>query len=521
MNRESCLDVKDSNIEWNTIIAGAVAIMQAAKKLCDMGPDNALKFLSNIAADQQIHSELDHNRITFLSSRLKDKLSELSVRQGRSDDDLGAYDYWEVDDNERVPKFLKLKEILDVHCTQNNTNKVIILCRERGTVQFVYNLIQKYMPWTCPHKLIGHVKDLTTTETLLPWITHPEGGMPEAEQRRIVKEFKEKDERRILVATDVAQEGLDAKVNVVICYDPLMSVRSYIQSLGRIRLDHGFYYVIARVLPEEHNNDIDLLKGQRMSMEQAIADKCPGYNRSRSPLLLVRSHNVGTAGFVYTECLFAYHLMKRFPESIRCLLKPVLRHECIDPCNFLLKAFDLVADVLYQQLLVPVKSSMKNTPDLSNLSPFKSFINECYCHYIEPIINALKQSPPVSKDDLIQSAHLLMKTGSADSEDPMLGVVASGGLSPSELDDVIIGFKMLCPDVHDAILDAIIRSPGIDPVYVNCISGAMIGQHAGNRSRLSANQHQIDEFVRCLYRYCIKEFRSMLTDMSRVLLSMP
>lgn len=101
------------------------------------------------------------------------------------------------------------------------------------------------------------------------------------------------DSCRVLVATDVAQEGIDAAVKTVIVYDPLLNVRSYIQSVGRIRRAAGQYYVITRKQDGESDESIDELESQRHLLTGALGNLCPGYGKSngvpRQSVLLNKS----------------------------------------------------------------------------------------------------------------------------------------------------------------------------------------------------------------------------------------
>ncbi|CAD8113807.1 unnamed protein product [Paramecium sonneborni] len=127
--------------------------------------------------------------------------------------------YMELDDIEEVhPKIYKLKEICKNHFAHNES-KVIIFTNSRDNAQLL-----------CNH--INQVENVKASIFVGQASTKNQAGMKQKEQLQVIDKFKK--ELNVLVATCIAEEGLDiGEVDLIICYDSGFSPIRMIQRMGR------------------------------------------------------------------------------------------------------------------------------------------------------------------------------------------------------------------------------------------------------------------------------------------------
>lgn len=116
---------------------------------------------------------------------------------------------------------LQLKNLLLQSISRNADPRIIVFVRARKTCRILCKLlnddkeIKKY--WH-PHEFVGHAE--------MAWIDDQEPRL-----NKFVDGFC-----RLLVATNVLQEGLDVPIcDKVVLFDPLLSLTELIQSRGRAR----------------------------------------------------------------------------------------------------------------------------------------------------------------------------------------------------------------------------------------------------------------------------------------------
>jgi len=133
--------------------------------------------------------------------------------------------------NREHPKLDKLKEIVQDQFKQDSNSKIIIFAQFRETVRTISEELNK-LPLIKAKNFVGqaiknHAKGKTT-------------GLKQKEQKEIIEKFK-RGEINVLVATSIAEEGLDIpEVNEVIFYEPIPSAIRKIQRTGRTaRLSKG------------------------------------------------------------------------------------------------------------------------------------------------------------------------------------------------------------------------------------------------------------------------------------------
>ncbi len=130
-----------------------------------------------------------------------------------------------VDKNIEHPKLAKLLEILDETMSKNKTAKSIVFTQFRDSAEEILKKITK-------QGIKGHLFLGQTKKNGL--------GFSQKQQKEIIEKFKE-GEFNVLVATSVAEEGLDIpKVEKVIFFEPVPSAIRSIQRRGRTgRLEEG------------------------------------------------------------------------------------------------------------------------------------------------------------------------------------------------------------------------------------------------------------------------------------------
>jgi len=129
------------------------------------------------------------------------------------------------------PKLQILKEIVEEQFQKEPSSKIIIFAQFRETVRTISEELNK-IPGINAANFVGQaIKDHGKGRTT---------GLKQKEQKALVEKFKE-GEINILVATSIAEEGLDIpEVNEVIFYEPIPSAIRSIQRRGRTaRLSKG------------------------------------------------------------------------------------------------------------------------------------------------------------------------------------------------------------------------------------------------------------------------------------------
>lgn len=98
-----------------------------------------------------------------------------------------------------------------------------------------------------PQWFVGHGKSLVD----IPGTNaHQMIAMTDAQQRKCLQAFRDGD-TKLLIATSVAEEGLDIPIcSLVVRYEGVFSVQSFIQSRGRARRHNSRFVVISKLLGE-------------------------------------------------------------------------------------------------------------------------------------------------------------------------------------------------------------------------------------------------------------------------------
>ncbi|XP_061172801.1 antiviral innate immune response receptor RIG-I-like [Saccostrea echinata] len=143
-----------------------------------------------------------------------------------------AMDHTRTSEN---PLLLKLKEIILTTYAENPDMRGIVFVRSRILADLLASWIENT-------KELERIKALKYTSSLAKL---SEGGMTRYEQIDALELFKE-GQYKIIVATTVAEEGLDIKeCNLVVRYDYVGSAISLVQARGRGRAENSRFYILA------------------------------------------------------------------------------------------------------------------------------------------------------------------------------------------------------------------------------------------------------------------------------------
>jgi len=122
------------------------------------------------------------------------------------------------------PKIAILLDLVSKQLNNNKRAKIIIFAQFRETVRKIEEELKK-IPGALPKTFVGQaIKDHGSNQKT---------GLKQKEQKELVEQFR-KGEINILVATSIAEEGLDIpEVSEVIFYEPVPSAIRKIQRAGR------------------------------------------------------------------------------------------------------------------------------------------------------------------------------------------------------------------------------------------------------------------------------------------------
>ncbi|XP_062594920.1 antiviral innate immune response receptor RIG-I-like [Saccostrea cucullata] len=196
--------------------------------------NNALVHFSHATAIDVLHFIIKEIRnLPKLSghTELEQKIKNL-LEEDYTTLEACAMDHTRTSEN---PLLLKLKEIILTTYAENQDMRGIVFVRSRILAELLASWIENT-------KELQHIKALRYTSSLAKL---SEGGMTRYEQIDALDLFKE-GQYKIIVATTVAEEGLDIKeCNLVVRYDYVGSAISLVQARGRGRAENSRFYILA------------------------------------------------------------------------------------------------------------------------------------------------------------------------------------------------------------------------------------------------------------------------------------
>ena len=130
----------------------------------------------------------------------------------------------------QTPKITKLKNILTLHFREchmeSKSTRAIIFAQLRNTVQLIVSELAE-CDGIFPHEFIGQASKGATSDA------EAVKGLTQQRQQEVLSQFN-KGEYNVLVATSIAEEGLDiAEVDLIIFFDIVSSPVRLVQRMGR------------------------------------------------------------------------------------------------------------------------------------------------------------------------------------------------------------------------------------------------------------------------------------------------
>lgn len=157
------------------------------------------------------------------------------------------------------PKIQEIIAIVKDQLTANQHSKIIVFTHYRDTSQYVLKQLEA-IPVARPVRFIGQAAK------------ENDKGLTQKEQIDIIRRFKE-DEDNVLIATSVAEEGLDIpSTDLVVFYEPVPSEIRTIQRRGRTarKMPGKVIILIAKGTPDEAYYWSSRQKERRMHSELEI-----------------------------------------------------------------------------------------------------------------------------------------------------------------------------------------------------------------------------------------------------------
>ena len=135
------------------------------------------------------------------------------------------------------------------------------------------------MPWDPPPPANHSAgSEFTSPIPLVPPPRAQIKGMTAKQQTAVLEKFRV-GECNMLLATNVAEEGLDIpECNLVVRYDTAFSITSLIQSRGRARKRHGRFVV---VMPDRDQGKYDSLLKAEENMKTVVLGSCVDVDQVR------------------------------------------------------------------------------------------------------------------------------------------------------------------------------------------------------------------------------------------------
>ena len=177
----------------------------------------------------------------------------------------------------------KAKEILATRFQRNPESEGIIFIRTREQAKVISEWISESRfaqeIGVRPHMLLGHKR---------PEETGP--SMSDAEQKAVISDF-DSGKYNLLVATSVAEEGLDIKQCNLVMRLHISSAKSKAQMQGRARAEDSEIITIISDDPQKHYKDI-LNDEQLVLTEQVVQNSLPSYYDRFANLLAIKQYEI-------------------------------------------------------------------------------------------------------------------------------------------------------------------------------------------------------------------------------------
>ncbi|MEK6939082.1 MAG: DEAD/DEAH box helicase, partial [Nanoarchaeota archaeon] len=205
-----------------SLVAEALKVDHALELLETQGPNSLYHYLKNLQEDS-ISSKIKAVKNLVLDENFKSALflTEQLVEQQAEN-----------------PKLVKLKELLEKELKENPAAKVIVFTQFRDSAEEIVKAVDEITLKIIDGEAINETK--VKNQIFVGQAKKNGLGFSQKQQKEILDRFR-KGEFNVLIATSVAEEGLDIpKVDKVIFFEPIPSAIRSIQRRGRTgRLEKG------------------------------------------------------------------------------------------------------------------------------------------------------------------------------------------------------------------------------------------------------------------------------------------
>ncbi|KAJ8382996.1 hypothetical protein SKAU_G00037740 [Synaphobranchus kaupii] len=161
------------------------------------------------------------------------------------------------------PKLEQLKYILDEEYRNNEETRTIMFVRTRALADALKNWIEETdtLKFLKPGVLIGRARKSNQTGS----------GMTLTSKKGVLESFKTSDQSKILIATSVADEGIDIpRCNLVLMYEYVGNVVKMVQVRGRGRAEGSMCFLISDRKERIEKERLNMLREK--IVERAIAN---------------------------------------------------------------------------------------------------------------------------------------------------------------------------------------------------------------------------------------------------------
>lgn len=175
----------------------------------------------------------------------------------------------------------KAAKLVEFIVTQSLETTGVIFVKERVIVSMLYQILSTY-PQTAQRFKFATFVGLSNN-------VNKKAGIHELldleSQKESLEAFRIR-EKHIIIATDVLEEGIDvAACNLVICFDPPQTLKSFIQRRGRARKKQSQF-----VIMQHPTSDMRII-GRWKQLEKEVRRLCEEENRTRDRIPSIEEQN--------------------------------------------------------------------------------------------------------------------------------------------------------------------------------------------------------------------------------------
>jgi len=244
--------------------------------------------------------------------------------------------------------------LLRSHHNRSDRDRGIVFVTERATAVVLHHLLSQH----------ATISKLFRVGCVLGSSRHDRGRRDlgdvhnPADQSGTIKKFR-RGEVNLMVATSVAEEGLDVSAcNLVVCFDPPMSAKSFIQHRGQARQAGSEYVILVDQTAQKEEKDWERMEAELRAKDLLPSSMdLPSLEVGRMQLYDLASSSdipLAAADLAMVETLAGYSFRKR-GLLVEALTHgsdlSAQEHDCYNRLAFLGNAIieNLVSDAIYRE----------------------------------------------------------------------------------------------------------------------------------------------------------------------------